>query len=59
MCGIAGIVVLREGARLGLIPFHEGTFALASFGLLSFWRIPPWLVVAFAAAGGSAIATLR
>jgi len=33
--------------------------ALASFGLLSFWRIPPWLVVAFAAAGGSAIATLR
>jgi chromate transporter len=33
--------------------------ALASFGLLSFWRIPPWLVVAFAAAGGSAIAALR
>lgn len=27
-------VVLREGARLGLMPFHEGTFALASFGHL-------------------------
>ncbi|MGH8952049.1 MAG: M3 family metallopeptidase [Acidimicrobiia bacterium] len=26
--------VLREGARLGLMPFHEGTFALASFGHL-------------------------
>ena len=27
-------IVLREGATLGLIPFHEGTFALASFGHL-------------------------
>jgi Zn-dependent oligopeptidase len=26
--------VLREGSRLGLMPFHEGTFALASFGHL-------------------------
>lgn len=26
--------ILREGARLGLLPFHEGTFALASFGHL-------------------------
>lgn len=26
--------ILREGARLGLMPFHEGTFALASFGHL-------------------------
>jgi thimet oligopeptidase len=26
--------VLREGARLGLMPFHEGTFSLASFGHL-------------------------
>ncbi len=27
-------LVLREGAKLGLMPFHEGTFALASFGHL-------------------------
>ncbi|HET7847155.1 MAG TPA: M3 family metallopeptidase, partial [Acidimicrobiia bacterium] len=27
-------LVLREGSRLGLMPFHEGTFALASFGHL-------------------------
>jgi thimet oligopeptidase len=26
--------VLREGASLGLMPFHEGTFSLASFGHL-------------------------
>ena len=35
------------------------TLALAAFGLLSLWRVPPWLVVAFAAAGGSAIAAFR
>jgi chromate transporter len=33
--------------------------ALAAFGLLTLWRVPPWLVVAFAAAGGSAIAALH
>ena len=32
---------------------------LAAFGLLVWWRLPPWLVVAFAAAGGAAIAALR
>jgi len=29
--------------------------ALASFGLLAFWKAPPWVVVVFAAVGGSAI----
>ena len=33
--------------------------ALATFGLLVWWRLPPWLVVAFAAAGGATIAALR
>ena len=33
--------------------------ALAAFGLLTLWGAPPWLVVAFAAAGGQAIAWLR
>jgi len=33
--------------------------ALAAFGLLVWWRLPPWLVVAFAAAGGATIAALR
>ena len=33
--------------------------ALAAFGLLTLWAMPPWLVVAFAAAGGSVIAAVR
>jgi chromate transporter len=33
--------------------------ALAAFGLLAFWRAPAWLVVAFAAAGGTALAAIR
>ena len=33
--------------------------ALAAFGLLTLWGAPPWLVVAFAAAGGSALAAVR
>lgn len=32
--------------------------ALAAFGLLALWRVPPWLVVVFAAAGGWALASL-
>lgn len=32
--------------------------ALAAFGLLVFWRVPPWLVVALTAAGGAALAAL-
>ena len=32
------------------------SLALAAFGLLAFWRAPPWLVVVFAALGGEAIA---
>jgi chromate transporter len=33
--------------------------ALAAFGLLTLWSTSPWLVVAFAAVGGSALAGLR
>jgi chromate transporter len=32
--------------------------ALVAFGLLMFWRVPPWLVVALSAAGGAAIGAL-
>ena len=32
--------------------------ALVSFGLLAFWKLPPWLVVLFAAAGGAALAAI-
>jgi chromate transporter len=32
--------------------------AVVCFGLLAFWRLPPWVVVVFAAAGGQALASL-
>ncbi|MBI4492212.1 MAG: chromate transporter, partial [Chloroflexi bacterium] len=32
--------------------------ALAAFGLLALWKVPPWVVVVFAAAGGAAIAAV-
>jgi chromate transporter len=34
------------------------SLALALFGLLMFWRLPPWVVVVSAAVGGAAIAFL-
>jgi chromate transporter len=33
--------------------------ALVAFGLLMFWRLPPWLVVGLTAAGGAGIAAVR
>jgi chromate transporter len=33
------------------------SLALALFGMLMFWRLPPWVVVVSAAAGGAAIAS--
>ncbi|HZS34843.1 MAG TPA: chromate efflux transporter, partial [Methylomirabilota bacterium] len=32
--------------------------ALVAFGLLMFWKLPPWLVVVLTAAGGAALAAL-
>lgn len=32
---------------------------LAAFGLLVFWKLPPWPVVVLAAAGGQVLALLR
>jgi chromate transporter len=31
---------------------------LAAFGLLVWWRVPPWVVVALSAAGAAAIGAL-
>jgi chromate transporter len=33
--------------------------ALVAFGLLVFWKLPPWLVVLITAAGGSVVSALR
>jgi chromate transporter len=35
------------------------SLALALFGLLMFWRLPPWVVVVAAAVGGAALAAMR
>jgi chromate transporter len=44
-------------SAIALVLFGLGVaLALAAFGLLAVWRLPPWLVVAVAAAGGAAIA---
>ena len=32
--------------------------ALAAFGLLQVWRVPPWLVVVLTAAGGMGLSAL-
>ena len=32
--------------------------ALVAFGLLAFWKLPPWVVVLLAAAGGGLLAAL-
>jgi chromate transporter len=37
---------------------EDFALAIAAFVLLAFWRLPPWLVVLFAAAGGELIAQL-
>jgi len=33
--------------------------ALSAFAMLAFWRLPPWIVVAFSAAAGAALAVAR
>jgi chromate transporter len=33
--------------------------ALVAFGLLMFWRLPPWLVVFITALGGAALTAVR
>lgn len=46
---------LWTGAILGPRDFG---LALVAFGLLAFWKLPPWLVVILTAAGGGLLATL-
>jgi chromate transporter len=41
---------IRSGADFGL--------ALAAFGLLAFWKVPPWMVVVLTALGGWALAAV-
>jgi len=38
---------------------EDSALALATFALLAFWKLPPWLVVALSAAAGAALAALQ
>lgn len=42
----------------GILSVHDFILALAAFGLLQFWKVAPWLVVALTAAGGVVLALL-
>ena len=42
-------------AILGPLDF---ALALAAFGLLQFWKLPPWVVVLLSALGGAALGFL-
>jgi chromate transporter len=62
---LAGVNAAVVGVLLGALydPVWTGAIrsaadfalALATFGLLALWRVPPWGVVALAAAGAEAI----
>ena len=39
----------------GILSAHDFALALVAFMLLVFWKVPPWLVVILAAAGGWAV----
>jgi chromate transporter len=60
--GVVGLLLAALYQPVWTSAIHapaDFALALAAFGLLSLWRVSPWLVVAFAAAGGSAIAALH
>ncbi len=40
------------------MPLADVALGLVDFGLLVFWKWPPWLVVMFSALGGAALAHL-
>jgi hypothetical protein len=51
--------VLYQTAQTSAIPTaNHFALALAAFGLLAVWSIPPWLVVLLTAARGGALARL-
>jgi chromate transporter len=54
--GILGAALYTPIWTSAVLRPADFALALAAFGLLQVWRLPPWLVVIFAAAGGQALA---
>lgn len=42
----------------GILSAKDFILCLVAFGLLSLWKIPPWLVVLVTALGSAALATI-
>lgn len=42
----------------GILSAKDFILGLTAFGLLSLWKIPPWLVVAVTALGSAALAAI-
>lgn len=54
--GILGAALYDPVWRSAILAPEDFALALAAFAALQVWRLPPWLVVAAAAAGGQALA---
>lgn len=54
--GILGAALYDPVWTSAILAPEDVALGLAAFGLLQVWRLPPWSVVAFAAAGGQALA---
>ena len=42
----------------GVLDADDFAIAVTAFGLLAFWKLPPWLVVLFAALATEAVAAI-
>ena len=56
--GILGAALYDPVWRSAILAPEDFALGLAAFGLLQVWRLPPWAVVLFAAAGGQALAQM-
>ncbi|HET7849694.1 MAG TPA: chromate efflux transporter [Pseudolabrys sp.] len=54
--GVLGAALYDPVWTTAILAPHDFALALAAFVLLTVWQLPPWIVVAFAAAGGAALA---
>jgi chromate transporter len=54
--GVLGAALYTPVWTSAILGPYDFALALAAFILLTVWQLPPWIVVAFAAAGGAALA---
>ncbi len=54
--GVLGAALYNPVWTSAILNPYDFALALAAFVLLTVWKLPPWIVVAFAAAGGTTMA---